>query len=204
MLGDERADLRSRLGAFAGVDLWDYHFCRRDGAGGIHGRTSLRQLFHGPSGGSLGTLFVSGSNAETDLNRRFTAQENARLALDQLRHDVHNSCAATVTTGASTQSVALTVPGAAPSFTCTASYTWCTIGSGSRYKLYRKAGSSCDATGRLEADYLTSYNLFTAVAASGSSLTKLSIDFPVDVNPGSSPNKYELTDSIGIRNSGRT
>ena len=154
--------------------------------------------------GSLGTLFVSGSNAETDLNRRFTAQENARLALDQLRHDVHNSCAATVTTGASTQSVALTVPGAAPSFTCTASYTWCTIGSGSRYKLYCKAASSCDATGRLEADYLTSYNLFTAVAASGSSLTKLSIDFPVDVNPGSSPNKYELTDSIGIRNSGRT
>src|SRR5207247_415022 len=72
--------------------------------------------------GSLGTLFVSGSNAETDLNRRFTAQENARLALDQLRHDVHNACDAPVTTGASTQSVGLTVPGAAPSFTCTASY----------------------------------------------------------------------------------
>ncbi|HEY2935179.1 MAG TPA: prepilin-type N-terminal cleavage/methylation domain-containing protein, partial [Gaiellaceae bacterium] len=37
----------------------------------------------------LTTLFVQGSNAELDMNNRFQAQLNARLALDRLRRDLH-------------------------------------------------------------------------------------------------------------------
>ena len=34
---------------------------------------------------SLTTVFVSASNGELDMNRRFQAQQNARLAMDKLR-----------------------------------------------------------------------------------------------------------------------
>ena len=37
----------------------------------------------------ISTVFVQGSNAELDMNQRFQAQTNARLALDTLRKDAH-------------------------------------------------------------------------------------------------------------------
>lgn len=42
----------------------------------------------------LTTAFVSGSHAELTLNRRFQAQQQARLALDRIRSDVHCAFAA--------------------------------------------------------------------------------------------------------------
>ena len=42
----------------------------------------------------LTTAFVSGSKAETDLNRRFQAQQQARLALNRIRWDIHCASAA--------------------------------------------------------------------------------------------------------------
>ena len=44
--------------------------------------------------GGLTQLFVSGSNAELDTNRRFQAQQSARVALDRMRRDIHCSSAA--------------------------------------------------------------------------------------------------------------
>src|SRR6185437_11170000 len=44
--------------------------------------------------GSLTTVFISGSSAETTLNLRFQAQQNARLALDRVRTDIHCATAA--------------------------------------------------------------------------------------------------------------
>ncbi len=44
--------------------------------------------------GGLTQLFVSGSNSELDMNRRFQAQQNARVAMDRLRRDIHCSSAA--------------------------------------------------------------------------------------------------------------
>jgi prepilin-type N-terminal cleavage/methylation domain-containing protein len=43
----------------------------------------------------LTTIFVSGSRAETNMNQRFVAQQNTRLALDRIRRDIH--CAYDVT-----------------------------------------------------------------------------------------------------------
>ena len=42
----------------------------------------------------LTTALVSGSNTELDLNRRFRAQEQARLALHRIRADIHCASAA--------------------------------------------------------------------------------------------------------------
>ena len=43
----------------------------------------------------LTQLFLSGSKAEADMSNRFRAQQNARLALDGLRREIH--CASDVT-----------------------------------------------------------------------------------------------------------
>ena len=44
--------------------------------------------------GALGTLFVSATNSEADMNNRFRAQQTARLALDKMRREVHCASAA--------------------------------------------------------------------------------------------------------------
>ena len=49
--------------------------------------------------GALLTLLVQGSNAELDMNNRFQAQQDARLALDKLRRETHCASAVTVSSG---------------------------------------------------------------------------------------------------------
>ena len=44
--------------------------------------------------GGLTTVFISGSSAQVRLNERFQAQQNARMALDRLRVDIHCASAA--------------------------------------------------------------------------------------------------------------
>jgi type II secretory pathway pseudopilin PulG len=149
--------------------------------------------------GSLTTLFVQASNAELDMNRRFEAQQAARVALDKLRRETH--CASAASTSSST-SVTLTLASYCP--TGNGSVTWCTVGSSSRFGLYRKVGASCDATGVKWADYLTSGNVFAYTAQSTSSLAKLHVDFAVNTRPTKSIVAYELVDDIVLRNSTRS
>jgi type II secretory pathway pseudopilin PulG len=149
--------------------------------------------------GSLTTLFVHASNAELDLNNRFQAQQNARLALDKLRREGHCASQATVATS---NAVTLTLGSYCP--TGNGSVTWCTVGSGTRYGLYRKVGASCDATGVKWADYLTTGAVFAYTPQSTTSLAKLRVDFPINVKPKKSVGSYELVDEIALRNSLRT
>jgi len=150
----------------------------------------------------LTTLFVQGSNAELDMNNRFSAQQEARLALDKLRREAH--CASGVT-ASSSSSVTLTLASYCP--TGNGSVTWCTVaatGSTTRYGLYRKTGATCDSTGVRFADYLTTGSVFTFTAQSTTSLAKLHVDFPVNVKPKKSVESYELVDDIVLRNSTRS
>jgi prepilin-type N-terminal cleavage/methylation domain-containing protein len=149
--------------------------------------------------GSLTTLFVHAANAEVDLNNRFQAQQAARLALDKLRRETHCASQASV---ASSTSVTLTLASYCP--TGNGSVTWCTVGSGSRYGLYRKTGASCDATGVKWADYLTTGAVFGYTAQSSSSLAKLRVGFPINRKPSKSVESYELVDEIVLRNSTRS
>jgi prepilin-type N-terminal cleavage/methylation domain-containing protein len=149
--------------------------------------------------GALMTLFVQATNAEADMNNRYRAQQNARLALDRLRREAH---CATAVTAYSQSAVTLSLP----SYCGNGSVTWCTASVGaSRYGLYRMAGTSCNATGVRYADYLTSANVFPSYSAqSTAALATLKVDFPVNVKPARTVDLYELKDDIVLRNSTRT
>jgi prepilin-type N-terminal cleavage/methylation domain-containing protein len=146
------------------------------------------------------TVFVAGSKAQNEQNRRFQAQLNTRLALDKVRRDTH--CATDVTPYA-VDKVTLKLPTA-----CGGDKTYCTaaVGStGTRYALYSAAGTISGAcAGTKLIDYLTTGNVFTAFAhTSGCGcLASLTVDFPVSVK-GGSVGSYELRDTIFLRNSTR-
>ena len=61
--------------------------------------------------GILTTLMVSATKSESDLTKRVQAQQEARLAVETMRRDVH--CANGVTL--STTAVSLTLPSGCPS-----------------------------------------------------------------------------------------
>ena len=152
----------------------------------------------------LTALFVQGSNAELDMNRRFEAQQDSRVALDKIRREIH--CAQGATTNPSSgeaPSLTLDLPGQCPTAVDDAqtNVTWCSVFvSTDRYRLYRKLGVTCDATGVRWADHLTQSNLFAYQAASADSLGKVRVSFPVDVKVGDATPVYRLCDHIVLRN----
>jgi type II secretory pathway pseudopilin PulG len=146
------------------------------------------------------TVFVAGSKAQAEQDRRFQAQLTTRTALDKIRRDAH--CASDVTPYA-TSAVTLKRPSA-----CGGDVSWCTAavsGYTSRYRLYRELGSTCSSgTGVQIADYLTSANAFPGFAHEEGCgcLASLQVDLPVSLK-GDSLGAYELADTIYLRNSSR-
>jgi prepilin-type N-terminal cleavage/methylation domain-containing protein len=154
------------------------------------------------------TLFVTGTKAEIDMNERFTAQQEARLALTKLRREVH--CASSAqgqgTANGSGYYTHVLVTLASYCRTGTGQVSWCALsinGSTTRYGLYRQTGATCTTSGIMWADYLTTDALFKPVNGVSGELAKLSLDFPVDLEPADSQRAYRLTDSIVLRNSTR-
>ena len=146
------------------------------------------------------TVFVAGSKAQAEQDRRFQAQVATRLALDKIRRDIH--CANDVTPYAKT-AVTLKI-----SSGCGGDVSWCTAavsGYTNRYRLYRQVGTTCaSATGVMVADYLTSGEVFPSFAHDTGCLclASLQVDFAVSVK-GTSVGAYELKDTIFLRNSTR-
>jgi prepilin-type N-terminal cleavage/methylation domain-containing protein len=158
--------------------------------------------------GAISALFVSGIRSQSDLDTRFQAQIQLNTAVVKLRRDAHNACA--VRAGYTTSSITLNMPNGLPQppdTPCTVpiAITWCTIGSGSRYVLYRVAGTTCTATGAKQyADYITSAAVFTSYTAmnlANSSLARLHVRFPVKVKVSTVASPYLLDDDIVLRNS---
>ena len=153
------------------------------------------------------TLFVQGSNAEVDMNGRFQAQQEARLAVDRIRRDTH--CASSVAlsgTSAVRNGVTYypTMTQTLPSG-CGTTVTWCTVlVSTNRYRLFRKSGSTCGTTGLRLADYVTVGTVFAYTAQSSQTLAKLSVDVSVNPRPSKSQETYDLKADIALRNSTRT
>jgi type II secretory pathway pseudopilin PulG len=158
------------------------------------------------------TLLVSGTKAELDMNMRFQAQTQARLALDQLRREVH--CATGVTQSGATATIGgvthykvakLTMPATCPTAGGQTEITWCTVASAGSYTLWRYAGGSCSGTGRPVAQYVTLETPFSYIGSSTSSLAKLTIRIEVNVKPTLAASRtYRLADDIVLRNSTRT
>jgi prepilin-type N-terminal cleavage/methylation domain-containing protein len=148
------------------------------------------------------TVFVAGSLAEAQQDRRFQAQQGSRLALDKIRRDIH--CATDVTPYA-TNAITIKIPSGCSG----GDVSWCTAavgGATNRYRLYRQLGTTCaSGTGTKIADYLTSGNTFPAFAhaAGCGCLASLQVDFVVSVKGSATIGTYELTDTIYLRNSTR-
>jgi len=145
---------------------------------------------------SLTTVFVRGNKVQADLGARFEAQTSARVALARMRRDA--TCARVVT-GTST-SVTLTLPAVCGG----GSVSWCALGSGSRFALYRQPGASCTASGVRWADYLTTNALFTVYPATTASLAKLGVSLPVNRRTQTTRDGYTLQDDLVLRNSVRS
>jgi prepilin-type N-terminal cleavage/methylation domain-containing protein len=155
--------------------------------------------------GGLTTVFVSGSKAELDMNLRFQAQQNARLALSRIRIDIHLAgCMTTDSTSTISLYSAPATPGA-----CIGSptVTWCSAASAQlsgRWTLYRASGATCNSSVGLQiTDYLTTNSLFTTNTPTAGSKQRASVgvSFPVSTN-STNPNldRYQLQDTIVLRN----
>lgn len=119
-------------------------------------------------------VFVAGLHAEVDMNERFQAQQEARVALATLRREVRSAC---VYTFASTNPGVVSADGALMGFTwVTLGYcgdsatdstkvqtrvTWCVQADGAYYALVRQVGSSCSvASGTKWAQRLSNQAVF--------------------------------------------
>ncbi len=146
------------------------------------------------------TAMGSATRAESDLERRFTAQQTARLALTTIRSDLR--CAASVTPASgATSSVTLTIPTGCKA--AAGSTTWCTASSGAGlYGLWRIPGTSCSTTAagsRLWAEDLRSPTVFTpdaSIHAGAPTLPSVAIDLSV----ASGTRSYKAADRIYLRN----
>jgi hypothetical protein len=149
----------------------------------------------------LSYALIAANKAEEDMNRRFGSQINARIALDQLRREIH--CASTVTPAGASSTITITLGSRCPTAASGATVSWCTSGTGTRYALYRLVGATCNTSGRKTVDYLTTGTVFTYTAQSTSSLGILSVTLPVNIRPASGLPDYRLEDDIVLRNSTR-
>jgi prepilin-type N-terminal cleavage/methylation domain-containing protein len=125
------------------------------------------------------TSFAAGLSAESGTIKRVVAQENARLALNRMRVDIHCASAAPAPQENPLGGFTLTLtesPGVCPSVTTSSSgVQWCTIpvtGATNRWQLFRFLGTvlaDCDgsASATLVVDYLvtpdTGWSTNTAV-----------------------------------------
>jgi len=148
---------------------------------------------------ALSGVLISAMNIEGDMNRRFTSQINARIALDQLRREIH--CASSVTPTGPSTSITIVLGSRCPSATGGTTVSWCALPSGTQYALYREVGATCSTSGKKAADYLTADSIFTFTNQSASSLAFLSVSLAVNGKPSSGLGDYRLTDDIVLRNS---
>lgn len=150
-------------------------------------------------------MFVAGLHSEADLNARFQAQEQGRLALSSMGQDIRTACGATtplVPTAPTATQVTLGFCGDAAGWhTTPVSYaTWCIRSYAGHYALYREGDANCTA-GVMKADWLTANAAFSYIPAAGAlPHPQLQVTMPVDANPAKSGGVYTLGDTIMLRN----
>jgi type II secretory pathway pseudopilin PulG len=165
-------------------------------------------------------VFISGLHSEFDMNQRFQAQQEARLALQTMRSDLRSACTAAVSSSSPpTVTKDIVVLGFCSNSTTTwsstpVSYTtWCARNEGGtpvHYGLYRETasdpgpgGCATATTGIREADWLTQTGVLAGVftcVPSATARPELGVSVPVDAYPKNSAGVYALSDTILLRN----
>jgi Tfp pilus assembly protein PilW len=149
---------------------------------------------------ALVSLFTSGAKAELDMNRRFEAQQNARLALDRMRRELHCANGITATAGTPVSSITVSLPAQCPSSggsPISVVYDTSLV-STNRYRVRRTVGGTTVTI----ADYIMTANgnAFTYTPADASSRALLHVDFQVNINPNEGWKTWRLVDDIVLRN----
>ena len=142
------------------------------------------------------TLFIRASIAEIDMNRRFQSQQEARLAVDRMRREVH--CASLISPAGASASITVTLPSGCPSVggaPQTVVYDTQPVSSG-RWQL-RRAGVRV-------ADYVAAASVFTYVPQSVSGLGKLTVNLPINLKPTDTSKEWRLEADIVLRNTTRS
>jgi prepilin-type N-terminal cleavage/methylation domain-containing protein len=152
--------------------------------------------------GAVTTLFVQASNAEYDMNRRFQAQQSARVAIDKMRREIH--CASAITPTGVSASISVTMPsqclsvgGGAPGGPpTTVTYDMNQIVAGQRYTLRRN--------GVIVTDFSTLQNAFSyAAPVAATSLGKLTVTLPINTKPTDPGKQWKLVADMVLRNTSR-
>jgi Tfp pilus assembly protein PilW len=153
-------------------------------------------------------VFISGLHSELDMNQRFQAQQEARLALQTMRTDLRSACTESLTSNTVLLgycSNASTTWSSTPlSYT-----TWCARSEGGtpvHYGLFRESAndpSGCATAagaGTREADWLTTASVFACASTPAGARPEVTVSVPVDANPAKAGGVYQLSDTIMLRN----
>jgi hypothetical protein len=144
-------------------------------------------------------MFHAGVRAELRANREFQAQQNARLALDRIRQELHCANAISAPNGTAVSTITVTLPTVCRGADTTVTYATGTVATG-RWELTRTGGTSGAST---VADYLTSSTIFTYYVPASGTLGRLAVDIPVNLNPTDTSTEWRLQDDIVLRNTTR-
>jgi prepilin-type N-terminal cleavage/methylation domain-containing protein len=173
-------------------------------------------------------LFTSALKSETDQTKRVNAQQDARVALDQLRRELHcgsalayNSASSVTVTLPSywssspttTLSAAVTLPSATISAAATDKFNsganTISFGSSGTVTCTGKTATSfIGCSGGLTGTYPSGTNVFqdrTTASPVGAAppLATLNVSLVLDQTPANTSQRFTLSDAISLRNSGR-
>jgi type II secretory pathway pseudopilin PulG len=151
--------------------------------------------------GSISVLFIQASQAEVDMNRRFRAQQDARVAVDKMRREIH--CANEITPAGVSAEITVRVPSQCPTGATpgesggpVTDVTFDVVGSAQRFQLRRNSV--------VLADYVSEESAFNYTAPlAGTSLGKLRVTLPVNVEPTNGLKEWRLVSDIVLRNTTR-
>ena len=144
----------------------------------------------------LTTMFQAGVRAEVRSSREFQAQQNARLAMDRIRRELHCANAISAPNGTAVASVSVTLPAACPGTAATVTYATVAVSTG-RWQLTWAADAGSPV---VVADYLTTSTPFTYYIPATGTLGRLGVDLPVNLNPTDASTGWRLQDDIVLRN----
>jgi Tfp pilus assembly protein PilW len=154
-------------------------------------------------------VFVGGLHATTNMDERFQAQQNARLALTGMRNDIRTACSASISsvTGQATGSLlTLTEPNASTACSSgTTQVTWCADSTNhlAPFTLYRQTSGSCAYNnGTSQAGSLRTNVIFTVPSCTAGAIVRPGVvaTLPVDANLANTAGTYTLSDTITLRN----
>jgi prepilin-type N-terminal cleavage/methylation domain-containing protein len=150
---------------------------------------------------SLSVLFVSASGSQIDMNRRFRAQQDARVAVDKMRREIH--CADQITPGGVSDAIAVRLPAQCPSADkdvlgngVITNVTYDVVGSGPRFQLRRNTV--------VLADFISEQSAFSYTPpVTGTSLGRLRLTLPINITPTDTAKEWRLVADIVLRNTTR-